>query len=153
MSLATLLQRPGLQQFIKFCIIGTSSLALDVLVSSTLIYGLNMNPTAAKAISFLFGVTNGFVWNSLWTFRGMGSGRRHEMYVKFVAVNVVGFIFNILLFKSVLFLFTGRFIGQTKPDKFHFLIATGVAAFCVAFWNFTANRKWTFSEPRLDPAM
>src|SRR5437667_7031517 len=107
-----LMQRPGLRQFVKFCIIGASSTLIDVGISYSLIYGLGMNPTLAKMISFLFGVTNGFIWNSRWTFRGMGSGPRHEMYVKFVLVNVVGLILNLTIFKSVLFVFTGRFIGQ-----------------------------------------
>ena len=59
-------------------------------------------------------------------------------------VNCIGLALNILLFKSVLWIFTGRFIGQGTPDKLHFAFATGVAAVCVALWNFLANRRWTF---------
>ena len=156
---ANLIQRPGVQQFIKFCVIGFSSAIIDVGISYTLIYRMGFNPTLAKAISFLFGVTNGFIWNSRWTFQGMGSGRRHEMYMKFLLVNVVGLFLNLLLFKSVLFAFTWRFIGQGKPDRMHFALATIVAIGIVAVWNFLANKKWTFSsssaaalETRLDKA-
>ncbi len=144
---ADLAQRPAVRQFVKFCLIGLSSTIIDIVISSMLIYHWNFNATLAKSISFLFGVTNGFFWNSRWTFQGMGSGRRHEMYVKFVMVNIVGFCLNIFLFKSVLFLFTGRFIGQGKPDKLHFIIATLVATGCVACWNFVANKLWTFKTP------
>ena len=149
---AGLAQRPAVRQFIKFCVIGLSSTIIDLVISSFLIYrfnfpGWNNNPTLSKSISFLFGVTNGFFWNSRWTFQGMGSGKRHEMYVKFVMVNIVGFCLNIFLFKSVLFLFTGIFIGQKKPDGLHFLIATLVATAFVAFWNFCANKLWTFKAP------
>lgn len=140
-----LMQRRGVRQFIKFCIIGFSSMIIDVGISYSLIYHAGMNPTLAKAISFLVAVTNGFFWNTRWTFRGMGSGRRHEMYMKFLLVNCVGFVLNITLFKSVLFFFTGRFIGQGRPDKLHFAVATGVAVICVSLWNFLANKKWTYN--------
>ena len=141
-----LAQRPGVQQFIKFCIIGFSSTLIDVCISYTLIYKFNLNATLAKSISFLFSVSNGFFWNSRWTFRGMGSGRRHEMYTKFVAVNLVGLGLNLFLFKSVLFLFTGRFFSQGKPDRPHFALATLVAIVFVSTWNFLANKKWTFKS-------
>jgi len=142
---AGLMQRQGVRQFIKFCIIGFTSMLIDVGISYQLIYSLGMNATLAKTISFAVAVTNGFFWNSRWTFRGLGSGRRHEMYIKFLLVNCVGLVLNVTLFKSVLFLFTGRFIGQGTPDKLHFAVATGTAVICVSLWNFIANKKWTFA--------
>lgn len=154
---AGLIQRPGVQQFIKFCAIGFTSAIIDIAISYTLVYKFGFddkfprNTTVAKAISFLFGVTNGFIWNSRWTFQGMGSGRRHEMYIKFMLVNTVGLILNILLFKSVILLFTGKFINQGKPDRLHFAIATVTAIMFVAVWNFLANKKWTFKAP--EPAL
>lgn len=140
-----LMQHPGVRQFIKFCIVGFSSMAIDVLISSYLIYKLGWNATLSKTISFLFAVTNGFFWNSRWTFRNMGSAKRHEMYMKFLAVNCVGLVLNITIFKTALFFFTGRFIGQGTPDKLHFAVATAAAVVCVSTWNFLANKKWTFN--------
>lgn len=149
-ALGGLTQKTAVRQFVKFCIVGCSSLLVDFVISYTLIYHFHLNPTLAKSISFLFSVTNGFFWNSRWTFRGLGSAARHTMYMRFVGINIVGFCLNILIFKSVLFLFVGRFIGQGKPEKHQFIIATLTAAVCVAFWNFLANRKWTFSPPPPD---
>jgi putative flippase GtrA len=143
---AGLMQRPVVRQFVKFCIIGFSSMLIDVAISYQLTYSLHLNTTLAKTISFLFAVTNGFIWNSAWTFRGMGSGPRHKMYVKFMLVNCIGLILNLTIFKSVLFLFTGRFIGQGTPDKAHFFLATGTAVICVSLWNFFANKKWTYGN-------
>ena len=144
-------QKPGVQQFIKFCIIGASSTLIDISISYALIYAVGLNATLAKVISFVFSVSNGFFWNSRWTFRGQGSGRRHEMYTKFVAVNLVGLALNILLFKSVLFLFTGRFIGQPRPERFQFALATLTAIVCVSTWNFLANKRWTFNASKPAP--
>ena len=140
-----LLQRPAVQQFLKFCIIGFSSLFIDAGISWFLTFHAHLNPTPAKMISFPIAVTNGFFWNRMWTFRGMGGDRLHQMYLKFFAVNVIGFGLNLTIFKTVLFAFTGRFLGQGKPEKIQFLIATILAAGCVSVWNFLANKKWTFN--------
>jgi putative flippase GtrA len=144
---ADILQRRTVRQFVKFCMVGFSSMAIDILISYNLVYRLHMNPTLAKTISFLFAVTNGFLWNSRWTFRGLGSGRKHEMYMKFILVNCVGLVLNLCIFKIVLMPFSnGRFIGQGIPAKEVFALATGCAVVCVAMWNFFANKKWTFSD-------
>ena len=143
---AGLIQRPGVQQFIKFCIIGFSSAIIDVSISYALTYQFGVNPTLAKVLSFLLAVTNGFIWNSRWTFKGMGSGRRHELYVKFLLVNCIGLFLNVLIFNVVLFLLTGQFLVQGKPERLHFVLATVVAIGCVSTWNFMANKKWTFKH-------
>lgn len=139
------LQRPGVRQFVKFCIIGFSSMLLDVGISGVLTFKLHWIWWVAKTLSFSIAVTNGYLWNSLWTFRGMGSGKRHEQYVKFVAVNIVGYFSNILLMKLVFFAFTGQLIQHKNPDFLHWCIATGIAVVCVSLWNFLANKKWTFA--------
>lgn len=150
-ALGALTQRRIVRQFVKFCLIGLSSFAIDITIASLLVYGARLNPTLSKTLSFLVAASNGFFWNSRWTFRGMGSGRQHEMYVKFILVNCVGWALNILIFKSVLWIFTGRFIGQGTPDKLHFATAAVTAAGVVAFWNFLVNRQWTFGGAQSRP--
>ena len=139
------LQREAVRQFVKFIIIGFSSMILDVGISYVLIYYAGWAWPLAKTLSFAIAVTNGFVFNSVWTFRGLGSGPRHHLYMKFVAVNIVGFLLNIGIMKTVLFLFTGQVIHHGQPDKLHFLVATGCAVVLVSLWNFVANKRWTFA--------
>ena len=146
MERPALMQRPGLQQFVKFCVIGFSSMIIDVVIAKKLTYGVGLHWVIAQTISFAVAVTNGFIWNSLWTFRGMGSGKRHERYARFVAVNIVGLILNVFVMKSIFMLFTGRLIHQGNPDETHWNIAKGVAVVLVAIWNFTANKRWTFKD-------
>jgi putative flippase GtrA len=140
------MQREGVRQFIKFCLIGFTSMVIDVGIAWCLTYRLDWNWIIARSISFLIAVSNGFIWNSIWTFRGMGTGTRHQQYMKFVGINVVGLAANILIMKSVFFLFTGRLIHQGNPDKAHWLVATGEAVVIVSCWNFLANKKWTFAN-------
>lgn len=140
------LQRPGVRQFIKFCIIGLSNTFIDIGISWLLIFRLSISVILATVISWLVGVTNGYIWNSRWTFKGMGSGQRHELYIKFLIVNGVGLLLNLFIIKSVLFMFNDQPVTNSQPDRLHFLIAKVVAVGCVAVWNFMANKKWTFKN-------
>lgn len=141
-----LLQRRGVRQFVKFCIIGFSSMIIDVGLAKYLTYTLHQHWILAQVTSFSLAVTNGFLWNSMWTFRGMGSGKRHEMYMKFVLVNVVGLIMNLAIMKGCFLIVTGKLIGQGNPDPLHWNIAKAIAIVVVASWNFFANKKWTFAD-------
>ncbi len=145
-TMTGLIQRTGVQQFLKFCVIGFSSMLIDVGIASYLTYTLGWHWILAQTLSFAVAVSNGFVWNSLWTFRGLGSGKRHEQYVKFVMVNIVGLLLNIGIMKFVFLLFTGELIHQGNPEPMHWKVAKGVAIVIVSAWNFLANKKWTFAE-------
>lgn len=143
-----LMHHPGLRQFVKFCIIGASGTVIDVSIARYLTFAVHLNWIIAQTISFLVAVTNSYIWNSQWTFRGMGSGNRHAMYIKFVGINAVGLLLNVLIMKSVFFAFTGHIINQGPPDPHQWNLAKGLAVVLVALWNFFANRKWTFKgEP------
>ncbi|HZT41309.1 MAG TPA: GtrA family protein [Chthonomonadaceae bacterium] len=147
---AALMRHPSLRQFVKFCMIGFTSMLIDVGISSVLTYRFNWIWWVAKTLSFAIAATNGYIWNSLWTFRGMGSGRHHEQYTKFIAVNIVGWLLQLSLMKLVFLAFTGQLIQHQKPDQLHWYIATFVAVVCASVWNFIANKKWTFSGSRLE---
>jgi putative flippase GtrA len=139
-----LIHKPAVRQFVKFCIIGFTSMIIDVAIAKFLTYRMSWHWILAQTVSFSFAVTNGFIWNSLWTFRGLGSGARHEQYLKFVLVNIAGLCLNVAIMKTIFFFFTGRIIGQGNPDEMHWNIAKGAAILVVAMWNFFANKHWTF---------
>lgn len=115
----------------------------------------------AGTISFLCAVTNGFIWNSRWTFRDR-QGDRRKQYPKFLATNVVGWLLNLTI--MTLAIVTAMRLGvmhtQRSTPEIINLIATGqgksefrwpvllgskvVATVIVVAWNFTAARLWTF---------
>jgi len=136
----------GWQQFVKFCLIGASSMVLDVTISRVLVTKVGMFWLTANALSFAVAVTNGYLWNSLWTFRGMGTASRHTQYLKFVAVNLAGFGLNSLIFALVILVLVGH-VGSNPPPM-PWGIAKGTAVVLVAIWNFLANKHWTFAEAR-----
>jgi putative flippase GtrA len=146
----TLLRAPGFQQFLKFCVVGASSFAIDVGISYILTFQFHRWWVLAKTISFALAVTNGFIWNRLWTFQAVGLRRKREQYAMFFSVNIVGYILNLTIMKAVFFFATGTWRGQ-HPTKPVWAAATLAATAIVVFWNFFANKHWTFKDPG-DPA-
>jgi putative flippase GtrA len=135
-------------QFIKFCIVGASSTVIDAGLFNLLHLAFGLHPYFARTLSFSVAVINGFIWNSLWTFRGLGSGSRHAQFVKFAAINVVGLFLNLLIMSVVYYLLSGHLPRAHDHAPLRINIALGAAIVVVAFWNFGANKYWTFRGVR-----
>lgn len=155
-AIRQLVRLPAVRQFAKFCIIGASSTVIDVgllnlLVHPTLLFAGGLHWIPAQIISFAIAVANSFVWNSLWTFKGMGTGARHEQFIKFLLVNIGGLLLNVLVMKLVMFTVHPALFHQGNPSPRLLNAAKAVAIVIVSLWNFTANKRWTFSgKPTTD---
>ncbi len=120
------------RQFIKFAIVGTIGTVIDfgVLIFLKEIVGLNVY--VANTFSFSAAVLNNYTLNTLWTFGDQERDHRRQL-IQFVIVSVVGLALSqVLLF---------AFHDGLGLD---YRIAKALAIFLVLFWNFTANRLWTF---------
>jgi putative flippase GtrA len=80
-------------QLVRFAIVGFS---LAILYSAIYWYLATylMPPMAAVVIAFLVSVSIGFVLHSRWSFRGHGQQEDHRLKVKFLLVQVSGFLLN-----------------------------------------------------------
>lgn len=161
-SPASFLARPGARQFVKFCLVGFSSFAIDLGLFNLLHFKLGWPLALSKAISFLIAVCNGFYWNRRWTFRHASQGDLKRQYPVFVLTNTVGLFLNLTI--MTLSLIVAEKIGlvhtQRAPLEIVQLIVEGagkrefnplvvnaaivVATVIVTGWNFTASRLWTF---------
>ena len=167
--LSRVLKRPGVRQFVKFCVVGASStlidfgvylslielLHLDHLVKSALHLqspdqALNLARPLAQTISFLLAVTNGFIWNNRWTFRTHGEGDARKRYGKFVLTNVIGLILNLTILSLVVHTVSPgvvEWVRSMAPLKDPAgLLGKMVATAVVLGWNFTASKYWTFKS-------
>lgn len=142
--------RGGLQQLIKFCVVGFSSTIVDKGLLYLLLKNLPLVPWwICATVSFCFGVTNGFWWNRHWTFKARGHGSFKAQYSKFFVSNLVGLMLNLGFTKMFLIFFTGKLShGLENPDPNQVLIASLCAVPCVVLWNFTAAKFWTFKAPK-----
>ncbi len=159
-----LLQRPGIQQLIKFCIVGASSFTIDLGLFNLLYQKYGWLLLTAKTLSFSLAVVNGFYWNRRWTFQA-GAGDAKAQYPKFLLTNTVGLLLNLSIMTGAILLAgrmgwihanksTGEILelivrgeGRTAFSPLTVNAATVVATVCVTAWNFTAARLWTFKAP------
>ncbi len=164
--LSTIRQRlsavPALEQFVKFCLVGATSFTIDIVLLNAIYFGLHQPLVVAKTASFLAAVTNGFIWNSRWTFaRG---DRMASRYPVFVATNLVGLVLNLAIM-TVAIIGAARYgLGpaQRPPAEIARLIVTGagrrvfdpltvnsatvVSTVVVTAWNFVAAKCITFRK-------
>ena len=97
-------------------------------------------------------VGNGYFWNKRWTFREAQAKAVHTQFTQFVLVNLVGLVLTWLIMlliatpldHSLLHLRPG--MNHDKAYKLATNIAQLVAIPFVVFWNFFANRHWTFKH-------
>ena len=126
-----------LKIFLKFTMVGVSGAAVDLGILSVLFTRLNVALNLAVAIAFIVAVINNYTWNIVWTYNHQDHSAQHHVTLsKFALVSVVGLGIN----EAIVGLLTGAFgLAVWLGAK---LIAMGI----VMFWNFAANRLWTFRE-------
>ena len=130
----SLLARRGVRQFVKFALVGLSSTAIDWSIFYLLNSFFGLYYLIAKILSFSVAVINSYTWNRCWTFRSQNPYRTKE-FSQFLTVALVGLSLNTFIMYLVVTVFGGRkIIGL--------ILATGI----VVFWDFLANKFYTFKE-------
>ena len=104
---------------------------VNLAVFAALVHWADMHYIPAAICSFLVAVTNNYVWNRLWTFRGQ---RGHVVFqgLRFLVVSTIALGAN-LLFLGILV-----WLGMPKVS------AQAIAIVLVTPWNFVANKLWSF---------
>lgn len=121
------------KQFIKFGIVGTSSAVVDLGILNLLVLVFGVNVYAASTISFILAVTNGFIWNRLWTFQSQG--KRNVQYGMFMTVNLAGLGLNLLIMYGLIH-YLGLWYNYAKV----------IAILLVLFWNYSGSKYWVFKD-------
>jgi putative flippase GtrA len=159
---------PGIRQFLKFCTVGAMNTALDWTLALFLTYytplprllggwltqgasqlgftlrAETMAVFVTKVISSGTATCNSFIWNRRWTFRVRGKQERMSQFARFVTVNIIGMLLN----STITTLIVRPFLPPPshKPHPLLFMAAQAIATLMVLFWNFFANKYWTFRK-------
>ena len=122
--------------FLKFSVVGVTGFIVDF-GSLTILHELLDFPLLPSvATAFCAAVVNNYVWNILWTYSHQDhSNHHHKTLSKFAVVSLVGLLVNLSIV-HVMSNILGIFWLFSK------ITATAI----VLFWNFAANRLWTFRE-------
>lgn len=152
-------------QFVKFCVVGFSSTIISLSVLYFVLNFLHIERVLNNALAgypslqtfvaanhlylqvagtfgFLFGVTNGFFWNSRWTFPQKDKAKRKAQYFRFFAVNISGLILNWFVTWVLIQVLAAKSPGDGLTWQKDVAIFGSIVI--VAFWNFTINKFWTF---------
>ena len=130
-----------IERFGRFLAVGGVGTVLDF--SPLALLKLAGLPTLfANSLSFVAGLVNNFTWNRLWTFGDAIQPDWRRQLIQFTAVSLVGLALNNLIVLSLEGIF-GTMLSQ--PD-WGYLPAKVIATGVVVFWNYFANRMWTFKK-------
>jgi putative flippase GtrA len=146
-------KRRELKRFIKFLIVGSIGFVVDAGTFNLLLLGFHFTGETergiAKAISFGLAVVSNFTWNRHWTYRDSRSKAMHRQLAQFTLVSIVGLAINQIVFRAL----DGLFITALTPalgERGGLALGANLALICatlvVLFWNFFANRFWTYND-------
>ncbi|HEV2394419.1 MAG TPA: GtrA family protein [Verrucomicrobiae bacterium] len=121
------------RQFVKFCVVGASGVLVDMAVLHVLARNLGWNVSVSKFCSAELAMLSNFLFNEVWTFRGMGAadGRSWGMLrrlVKFQAICGAGIGFAVMLLN----LFYVHF-------RVNLYLSNLLAILLITLWNFWMN--------------
>ena len=143
-------------RFFKFATVGMLGTVIDFGTLNLLILAFGFSKGLANTCSFTVAVLSNFVWNRLWTFPEARNRSIVPQLTQFVLVNIGGLLLNQAIFLSLDAWVLGEAGILAAPMAAlalnvgldHFELAynssKAVATIIVLFWNFGANRLWTF---------
>ena len=154
-------KRKEAKRFIKFGIVGALGAVIDIGGLNLLIFGFGWSSVAGKllanVISTSVAIISNFTWNRLWTFPESRERKKRVQLVQFTLVNLVGLALNtgifyladhylyVPLLNSQVFSPGGQFIlAPFEAESLAIQLAKITAIGIVLFWNFGANRLWTY---------
>ena len=145
---------------------------VNLLLRSRLFEGVEMPlPIAGAALTevgivgafgFIFAVTSNFIWNRLWTYPDSRSKSVRRQLALFAFISVIGWLGRTIWISlayeplgSFLMPYALPFIQLVRPEyapsvtaaaKLGTFAAMVVGVVVVMFWNFFANRLWTYND-------
>jgi putative flippase GtrA len=128
------------RRFLKFGAVGVTGFIVDFTVLNVLLLVAHFPPWLANTCSFMFATANTFTWNRLWTFPESRQRPLGSQMGQFMAVGLVGLAVNQLVFLGSNALVWRHMVAAALAWNLAKATASGVAL----FWNFSANRLWTW---------
>ena len=141
-------RRKETKRFLKFAIVGALGALIDFAILNVLVLLAGFLPVVANGISFSAAVVQNFLLNRWWTFPESQLHNTRRQMAKFFLVSAAGLGINTIVFQFVDLSMRAYWIewlsdpdlGATISYNFAKLFSIGV----VLFWNFSANRLWTY---------
>jgi putative flippase GtrA len=155
------------ERFLKFAVVGVIGFVVDlgtlIVLQATILPPLNtLNVAAATTVAFMAAIASNFTWNRFWTYPDSRSRSVRLQVMQFTFISVVGWLartvwisaaylgmgallFPLLLplLQSVVPSFAAAADAEARVGT---MAAQIVGVVVVMFWNFFANRYWTYND-------
>ncbi|EIC19609.1 GtrA family protein [Thiorhodovibrio frisius] len=129
---SVLLRRSVYRQFILFALVGAVATTVHYLFMGGLIILSAVHPVSATVAGFIAGALTGYLLNRRFTFRSRCAHR--QALQRYLLVAGSGLSINTLI------------VALGIAAGLHYALAQVGATVLVLFWNFWANRYWTFGN-------
>ncbi|MFQ5576206.1 MAG: GtrA family protein [Anaerolineae bacterium] len=132
------------KRFVKFGIVGAIGAVVDFSILNALIFWAGWSTRDGKLlaniVSTSVAIISNFTWNRLWTFPESRARKKRFQLVQFTVVNLIGLIIN----TGIFFVADHYIFAPVVPANVAIQLAKASAIGIVLFWNFGANRLWTY---------
>ncbi len=157
------------ERFLKFAVVGAFGAVVDfgtvfVLQATVLppIEGESWRVVVATTIAFCAAILSNFVWNRLWTYPDSRSKSARRQLFLFAFISLVGWLVRTVwvrlayrplgqavmpIAEPIIHSFNPAYIASpTAVGKLGTFAALFIGVIVVMFWNFFANRYWTYND-------
>jgi putative flippase GtrA len=119
-------------QLVRFGIVGAIGFAVNILVYTLFVHGLDVDYRMAAVAAWIVAVANNFVLNRHWTFDAR-DGRAHFQAMRFVLVSLLAFGFSLVVLTALV---EGASVSKVPAEA--------LAVLCATPLNFLGNKLWSF---------
>lgn len=128
------------RRFFRFLVVGISGTLIDLGLLTLLVKLCGMATLPANTISFSVGVVNNFLLNRFWTYPEARQKPVLRQALQFAAVNVIGLLLSDLIITGA----ESALVNWLGANAY--LPAKALSIGLVFFWNYFANRLWTYND-------
>lgn len=140
-------------RFLRFAVVGVIGAVVDFGLANLLTRAFHVPLVIAGAISFIAAILSNFTWNRFWTYPDSRSKPISRQLVQFALISVMGLTIRVplLYFLEPVMEGLAATLGLGFPPYFDSKaigdnITLAIAVVIVMFWNFFANRYWTYGD-------
>jgi putative flippase GtrA len=159
-KLSTLLieRRQDLIRFLKFCFVGVIGTFIDFGTFNLMHHVLGVHQVPSNTLSVSAAIVNNYLWSRYWVYAETKNHQGGKKFVRFVVVSTIAWALNtsilwstdhwILGERGLLAGLVSRLAAAVGMEHHVFSsnAAKVIATNIVLFWNFFANRFWTFRD-------
>jgi dolichol-phosphate mannosyltransferase len=130
---------PGITQFIKFCLVGTSGIFIDTAVLICLVELAFFDPRLAAIFAFTAAVSWNYFLNRIWTFNYAAGTKISHTYIAFVIICMIGLGIRIGVMHLLI-----EYVGMDERPWYILASLLGIAAAMI--FNFLGSKHLVFSR-------